>query len=72
MHRNEIADDGDPDRKNAAGATPAMIRIATNSGKLLINALISVVVTTAARLAFISLVLPKKSAIVPNAGCMSA
>ena len=36
------------------------------------KALSSVVVTTAARLAFISRVLPKKSAMVPKAGCISA
>ena len=51
---------------------PAMMRMVTSSVKLLAKAQISVVVTTAARLIFISRVLPKKSPMVPSAGCMMA
>ena len=50
MHRHEIADDRDADRKNAAGQMPAMTRMVTSSVKLLAKAQISVVVTTTARL----------------------
>ena len=61
-----------PTGKMPPAQTPATIRIATSTGKLEMKALRTVVVTTAARLAFISRVLPKKSAMVPSAGCISA
>ena len=50
-----------PTGKMPPAQTPAMMRMVTSSVKLLAKAQISVVVTTAARLIFISRVLPKKS-----------
>ena len=61
-----------PTGKMPPASMPAMTRIATSSEKLLAKAQTRVVVTTTARLIFISRVLPKKSPIVPSTGCMMA
>ena len=61
-----------PTGKMPPAHMPAMMRMVTSSVKLLAKAQINVVVTTAARLIFISRVLPKKSPTVPSAGCMMA
>jgi hypothetical protein len=61
-----------PTGKMPPAQTPAMTRMVTSSEKSLAKAQINVVVTTAARLIFMSRVLPKKSPTVPSAGCMMA
>ena len=61
-----------PTGKMPPASMPATTRMATSSEKLLAKAQTSVVITTTARLRFISRVLPKKSPMVPSAGCMKA